>query len=61
MSEFTIPAADWPGELAKALRAAQPGDTVIVRTEPMRLLAESAAGRMGKTGITITVADVLDD
>ena len=60
MTEFKIPAANWSDELAKAIRAAQPGDKVIVRTEPMRLLAESAAGRMGKAGLIIEIAAVLD-
>jgi len=34
---------------------------VIVRTEPMLRLAESAAHRMGKEGVILTVADKLDD
>ena len=29
---------------------------MTVRTEPMRLLAESAAERMGKAGVTILVS-----
>jgi hypothetical protein len=61
MAEYRIPAANWSDELATALRQATEGDTVIVRTEPMRLLAESAADRMGKTGLTIEIADKLDD
>jgi len=56
MTEFKIPAANWSDELAAAIRKAQPGDTVIVRTEPMRKLGEIAAGRMGKTGIDIVIA-----
>lgn len=61
MTEYKIPAANWSDALASTLRQATAGDTVIVRTEPMRLLAESAAQRMGKTGLTITIADKLDD
>ena len=61
MTEYKIPAANWSDVLAATLRKADPGDTIIVRTEPMRLLAESAAPRMGKTGIVITIADKLDD
>ena len=61
MAEHRIPAANWSDVLARTLRDATPGDVVIVRTEPMRLLAESAAQRMGKTGVTITVADRLED
>lgn len=61
MTEYTIPAANWPDELSAALRQAVPGDTVIVRTEPMRLLAETEADRMGKTGLTIKIADKLSD
>ena len=61
MAEYRIPAGNWSGELAKAIRAAQPGDRVIVRTEPMLKLAEIAAERMGKTGVVITVADRLED
>ena len=58
MAEFTIPAVNWPTHLAEAIRAAEP---VIVRTEPMRLLAETAAERTGKTGLIIEIAEVLDD
>jgi hypothetical protein len=61
MAEFKIPAINWPTHLAEAIRLAEPGDRVIVRTEPMRLLAESAAERMGKDGIDIEIAEVLDD
>ena len=61
MAEFKIPAVNWPTHLAEAIRAAEPGDTVIVRTEPMRLLAETAAERTGKTGLIIEIAEVLDD
>jgi hypothetical protein len=57
MSEFRIPAANWPDAPAAALREAVPGDTVIVRTEPMLRLAESAAQRMGKEGVILTVAE----
>jgi hypothetical protein len=56
MAEFSIPAADWPAHLSDALRKAAPGDTVTVGTEPMRLLAEKAAERMGKAGVTILVS-----
>lgn len=60
MSEFRIPAANWSDELAKALRAAEPGDTVIVRTEPMLRLAVIAAQRMGRQGVILEVAGELD-
>ena len=56
MAEYTIPAANWPDELSAALRKAAPGDTVTVRSEPMRRLAVSAAERMGKAGVTIRIA-----
>jgi hypothetical protein len=56
MAEFRIPAADWPAHLSDALRKASPGDTVTVGTEPIRLLAESAAESMGKAGVTILVS-----
>lgn len=59
MTEFKIPAVDWSDELSKALRAAEPGDVVLVRTEPMLRVAQSAAERMGKTGVTLKIADVL--
>ena len=61
MAEFKIPAVNWPTHLAEAIRIAEPGDRVIVRTEPMRQLAERAAQRMGKTGLIIEIAEVLDD
>jgi hypothetical protein len=61
MTEFRIPPDGWMGALADALRDAVPGDTVIVRTEPMLRVAESAAQRMGKEGVTLTIADKLDD
>jgi hypothetical protein len=57
MSEFRIPAVNWSDALAAALREAVPGDTVIVRTESMLRLAESAAQRMGKEGVILTVAE----
>ena len=60
MLEFRIPAVNWSDELASALQRAQPGDRIIVRTEPMRALAESAAERMGVAGVAIEIADVLD-
>jgi len=61
MSVFKIPAANWSDELAAAMREAVSGDTVVVRTEPMLRLAEIAAQRMGKEGVTLTIADKLDD
>ncbi len=61
MTEYRIPAANWSDELASTLRKAVAGDMVIVRTEPMLRLAESAAHRMGKEGVILTVADKLDD
>lgn len=61
MTEFKIPADNWPDELSAALRKAEPGDTVIVRTEPMLRRAEDAAQRMGKEGVTLVIADKLDD
>jgi hypothetical protein len=61
MSEYKIPAANWSDELSAALRRAAPGDTVIVRTEPMLRLAEIAAHRMGKQDVNLVIADTLDD
>ena len=61
MTEHRIPAVNWPAHLAEALRIAKPGDTIIVRTEPIRLLAESAAQRMGKDGLTVEITDTLGD
>lgn len=56
MATFTIPAANWSDALSRALHQAVPGDTIIVRTEPAGRLARTAAERMGKTGLIITVA-----
>ena len=61
MTERIIPAANWSDVLAAELRNAEPGDTIVVRTWPMQQLAESAAERMGKTGLTIKIAEKLDD
>jgi hypothetical protein len=55
--EYRIPAVNWADELSSALRSAAPGDVVIVRTERMLQLAESAAARMGKEGVTLTKED----
>lgn len=54
-------AGDWPAPLARILRDAEPGDTVVVRTEPMLRLAQGVTEREGKTGVAIVIADVLDD
>jgi hypothetical protein len=54
---FRIPAVNWSDELASALRDAQPGDKIVVKTEQMRALAQSAAVRMGKTGVTIEISE----
>jgi hypothetical protein len=57
MAEFVIPAANWADHLAAALRQANDGDTVVVRTGSMLSLAERAAERMGKTGVTLRVQE----
>ena len=55
MSRTTIPAANWTTALAQAVHTAQPGDTIVVHTAAMKELAESAAERMGKTGLTFEI------
>jgi hypothetical protein len=58
---YVIGSVNWSHQLAIALQKAQPGDRVIVRTEPMRLFAERSAADMGKRGIEIIITDQLTD
>jgi hypothetical protein len=58
---YVIGFTNWSDQLAIALKKAQPGDRVIVRTEPMRLLAEQSAADRGKRGVEIIIADQLED
>lgn len=55
MSTHVVPAGGWSDALPEILRTAQPGDTIIVRSDAMRRLALGAAERMGRTGLTIEV------
>jgi len=57
MTNFNIPVTTWLTTLTSALQKAEPGDTVIVRTEPMLRFAEAAAKHMGKKGVDLVIAD----
>ncbi len=49
MAEFEIPAIDWTGALAQAIKNATDGDVVIVRSEEMLNLALLAKSRLCPT------------
>jgi hypothetical protein len=48
---------NWAETITAAIRRAGPGDTITVPTPAMRTLAEAAAARMGKTGITFKTTE----
>jgi hypothetical protein len=49
--------ASWSAAITAAIRRAAPGDTITVPSPAMRALAELAAARMGKTGITFKTTE----
>lgn len=57
MAEYAIPEVNWVYELTSALRKAVPGDTIVVGTQAQASLAETAAKRMSKTGLSIVTLE----
>lgn len=55
MAKIKIPRVNWHIALAEAIRTAQPGDTILVHSEAMKGLAQSAMKRMNRTDLHLEI------
>ena len=57
MATIVIPKVNWHIALADAIKTAEAGDTIVVHSDAMRNLAESAKERMNRPDLTIELSN----